>query len=46
MQKANRRLIPDPKVCQRYDIHTSTLRNWDNNPALNFPKAIKINKRK
>ena len=43
---APRRLIPDPEVCRRYSVHSSTLRNWDNDPDLNFPKPIRINKRK
>ena len=46
MQKSARRLIPDPKVCQRYGVHPSTLYNWDKDPKLNFPKPVRINKRK
>lgn len=42
---AGRRLIPDAKVCVRYNKHPSTLRNWDQNPALKFSKPIKINGR-
>ena len=34
-----RRLVPDPEVCRRYSIHTSTLYNWDHDPELNFPQA-------
>jgi len=41
-----KRLIPDPAVCRRYGIHSSTLYNWDRNPNLNFPKPIYINNRK
>jgi hypothetical protein len=44
--KSNRRLIPDREVCRRYGVHIATVRNWDLNPALNFPKPIKINNRK
>jgi hypothetical protein len=33
-------------VCARYDIHTTTLRNWDLNPDLDFPKPVRINGRK
>jgi predicted site-specific integrase-resolvase len=40
------RLLPDAQVCQRYGIHISTLANWDRNPKLGFPQAIRINKRK
>jgi predicted DNA-binding transcriptional regulator AlpA len=47
MQKhEGRRLIPDPEVCRRYRIHPSTLRNWDNDPDLKFPKPVRIRKRK
>jgi hypothetical protein len=46
MKKPGRRLLPDPEVCDRYGIHPSTLRNWDLNSALNFPKPIRINNRK
>jgi predicted DNA-binding transcriptional regulator AlpA len=42
----SRRLIPDPEVCRRDGVHPSTLYNWDHDPALNFPKPIRINKRK
>ena len=44
--KSNRRLVPDAEVCARYRIHVSTLRNWDLNPALSFPKPVRINGRK
>jgi predicted DNA-binding transcriptional regulator AlpA len=44
--KSGRRLVPDAEVCSRYGIHVSTLRNWDLNAALNFPKPIRINNRK
>jgi hypothetical protein len=39
-------LVPDAEVCARYRIHTSTLRNWDLNTGLDFPKPIRINGRK
>jgi hypothetical protein len=44
--KSNRRLVPDAEVCARYGIHTSTLRNWDLDPKLGFPRPIRINNRK
>ena len=44
--KTNRRLVPDPRVCDRYSIHISTLANWDKNQKLGFPKPIRINGRK
>ncbi len=40
------RLIPDPKVCERYDISDMTLYRWDRDPDLNFPPPIRINRRK
>jgi hypothetical protein len=46
MEKVSRRLVPDAEVCRRYNVHTSTLRNWDLNPAMGFPKPIRINNRK
>jgi predicted DNA-binding transcriptional regulator AlpA len=46
MEKSARRLVPDPEVCRRYSIHTSTLYNWDRNKNLNFPPPIRINGRK
>jgi predicted DNA-binding transcriptional regulator AlpA len=44
--KSNRRLVPDAEVCSRYGIHVSTLRNWDQDPDLGFPRPIRINNRK
>ena len=41
-----RRLVPDPEVARRYGVHPSTLYNWDHDPALKFPKPIRINRRK
>jgi len=41
-----RRLIPDPEVCRRYGVHTSTLYNWDHDEKLGFPKPVRINNRK
>jgi hypothetical protein len=46
MKKSGRRSLPDPKVCARYGIHTTTLRNWDQDPEMKFPKPIRIKKRK
>ena len=40
-------LIPDSKVArERYGVTLRTLARWDDNPALDFPKAKVINKRK
>jgi predicted DNA-binding transcriptional regulator AlpA len=44
--RRRKRLIPDPEVCKRYGVHSSTLYNWDKDPALNFPKPVRIRKRK
>jgi predicted DNA-binding transcriptional regulator AlpA len=44
--KSQRRLVPDPQVCRRYGVHTSTLYNWDRDPTLGFPKPIRIKNRK
>lgn len=41
-----RKLVPDPQVCRRYNIHPSTLYNWDHDPQLGFPKPFRINGRK
>jgi predicted DNA-binding transcriptional regulator AlpA len=46
MEKSGRRLVPDPQVCRRYGVHTSTLYNWDHDPMLGFPKPIRIRNRK
>ena len=46
MQKSKPAPIPDPEVCRRYGIHTSTLYNWDKDPELGFPKPVRINNRK
>jgi hypothetical protein len=45
-EQPSRKLVPDPEVCRRYDIHPSTLNNWDNTPDLNFPRPVRIRKRK
>ena len=45
-EEKGRRYLPDPKVCQRYDVTPMTLWRWDNDPTIGFPKPIRINKRK
>jgi DNA-binding transcriptional MerR regulator len=45
MEKPNR-LVPDSEVARRYGVHVTTLRNWDQDPDLNFPKPVRINGRK
>jgi hypothetical protein len=44
--KKPKTLIPDAEVAERYKRHISTVANWDKDPDLNFPKAIRINRRK
>jgi predicted DNA-binding transcriptional regulator AlpA len=44
--KKSRRLVPDKAVSERYGVHISTLYNWDRDPDLNFPRPIRINRRK
>ena len=44
--KKSRRLVPDKAVSERYGVHISTLYNWDRDPGLNFPRPIRINRRK
>jgi predicted DNA-binding transcriptional regulator AlpA len=41
-----KKLIPDPQVCRRYGVSGMTIWRWDRNPELNFPKPIRINRRK
>ena len=41
-----KRLIPDPKVANRYGVSQRTIPRWDGKPELGFPKPIYINKRK
>jgi predicted DNA-binding transcriptional regulator AlpA len=45
-QEQPRRMLPDPRVCERYGVCAMTLWRWDNNTTLNFPKPIRINGRK
>jgi DNA-binding transcriptional MerR regulator len=39
-------LLPDPEVARRYGVNPRTLFRWDDQPALNFPRPIRINNRK
>jgi predicted DNA-binding transcriptional regulator AlpA len=41
-----KRLLPDPRVCERYSVTGMTLWRWDHDPNLNFPKPIIIRNRK
>jgi hypothetical protein len=43
MQK---KLLPERKVCERYGVCTMTLRRWDADPRLEFPKPLVIRQRK
>ena len=42
----DKRLLPDRKVCERYDVVPRTIQRWDQQPELGFPPPIRINKRK
>jgi predicted DNA-binding transcriptional regulator AlpA len=44
--KTGRRYLPDPQVCRRYGVSSMTLWRWDHDPRVNFPKPIRINRRK
>jgi hypothetical protein len=39
-------LLPDPQVARRYNVVPRTLYRWDAQPALGFPKPLRINGRK
>jgi hypothetical protein len=41
----SKRWLPDSEVRARYKKTAETLRNWEKDPDLNFPKAKKIRKR-
>jgi hypothetical protein len=41
-----KRLLPERKVSERYGVSTMTLRRWDADPRLDFPKPIFIRKRR
>ena len=40
------RLLPNAKVRDRYGVSEKTLRRWEQDPNLKFPKAVWINGRK
>jgi len=39
-------LLPDVQVAARYGVSPRTIARWDEQPALNFPKPLRINHRK
>ena len=41
-----KRLLPDPIVCRRYGVSAMTIWRWEHDPQLDFPKAIRIRRRK
>ena len=41
----SKRLIPEQQVARRYSVHPQTLKRWDNDSRLDFPKPIKIRNR-
>jgi hypothetical protein len=42
----SKKLIPDPKVCERYGVTPMTLWRWDHDANLKFPKPTYIRGRK
>jgi predicted DNA-binding transcriptional regulator AlpA len=40
------KLDPDPKVAKNLGVTTRTIDRWDEDPKLDFPKAVEINGRK
>ena len=40
------RYLPDPQVAKRYGVSSMTLWRWDRDPRVNFPKPIRIHRRK
>src|SRR5262245_52413114 len=45
LKERGRRLLPERAVCERYGISRMSLWRWERDPALGFPKAIKIRNR-
>jgi predicted DNA-binding transcriptional regulator AlpA len=41
-----KKLIPDPKVMERYSVSAMSLWRWDHDPDLKFPRPIVIRGRK
>ena len=41
-----KKLLPEKQVAQRYGVHVATLRRWDKNPTLGFPKPLYITNRR
>jgi predicted DNA-binding transcriptional regulator AlpA len=46
MQELTKRYIPGPKVAARYDVTDMSIWRWERDPRLNFPKPIRIGRRK
>jgi predicted DNA-binding transcriptional regulator AlpA len=42
----NPKLIPDPQVARELGRNLRTLARWDKDPELNFPKPVRIKRRK
>jgi predicted DNA-binding transcriptional regulator AlpA len=41
-----KRYLPDPEVCQRYNVSDMSISRWTKDPRLNFPQPIYIRGRK
>jgi predicted DNA-binding transcriptional regulator AlpA len=46
LTRRSRKLSPTRKVAERYSTSTRTIERWEIDPTLNFPKPIKIKRRK
>jgi hypothetical protein len=46
MEKVVKRLLPERMVAARYNVHPITLKRWDADPRLEFPKPLRIRNRK
>jgi predicted DNA-binding transcriptional regulator AlpA len=46
MEKSVDELVPDPVVQKEFGVCAMTLYRWDHDPAMEFPKPVKIRNRK
>ena len=42
----DKRYLPGPKVAARYDVTAMSIYRWERDPRLNFPRPIRIGRRK
>ncbi len=43
---ATKKLLPEKQVAARYGVCTETLRRWDKDPRLDFPRPTRVRQRK